>query len=89
VPLYFVYIDPPTEDAVFYYRFIDINDFDKAMYGYKELLINNGFEYTTMLTDESGFETYIYTNNESDLEVYFGADIFYGATCMYVMIIHL
>jgi hypothetical protein len=86
-PIYKTDIDTVTSVKTFYYKESDITADDKtATDGYVTLLRQNGFEWQSAYTSDSGNAVDIYYNANSDISVHFGTDTPDGITCRFVAI---
>jgi len=72
----------------YYYRLIDLpSDAGLTVEGYVDLLLSNGFSYSTGFVSDEGYTVVVYTNPTYELDVFFSlSDLLYD-TCIVIMII--
>ena len=72
----------------YYYRLIDLpSDAGLTVEGYVDLLLSNGFSYSTGFVSDEGYTVVVDTNPTYELDVFFSlSDLLYD-TCIVIMII--
>jgi hypothetical protein len=86
-PIYKADTDTVTGVRTYFYRQEDITvSDDEAVGGYVKLLQQNGFEWQSAYTSDSGNAVDIYYNANFDLSVHFGTDSPGGVACRFVAI---